>query len=472
MTSERLQIAIIGAGASGTISAIQLLRKLTVPATIYLIEKNEKALFRGAAYSSNLPYEPLNVQAGRMSIFNHLPDDFFRWIKEHKQNETESELTQDSFVSRRWFGDYLTEHFNTAASNSKFAKVEVVNELCADISYDYSVSKYVLYFLSGNLVKTDYIVFASGNETPSDILNQKELELLNEKYISKPWQWNGLTDIDPHSDLLFIGTGLTMVDYVGSLHKQNHKGTITCFSRNGYLPLPHAPTENIIYESEASGSDLKPFADEFKKNIRKAKFRNQHWQNVMDAFRPRTSRTWRLLSLDAKKTFLSRYKTYWEIHRHRMPQISVSAINELKGKKQLEVVAGNYTSCSIADGKIEFNYLNKTTKTPAKIIADLIINCTGPSADYYKTDNSLIKNLLLKGWMKQDLLKLGIETGSRGEIIQGNDIVLKNCFAIGPLRKAAEWETTAIREIRTQSESTAQLIDDNAAKSYDLLIEL
>ena len=40
MKAESIHIAIVGAGASGTITAIQLLRELNVKAKIYLIEKN------------------------------------------------------------------------------------------------------------------------------------------------------------------------------------------------------------------------------------------------------------------------------------------------------------------------------------------------------------------------------------------------------------------------------------------------
>ncbi|MFM2305905.1 MAG: hypothetical protein RLZZ367_574, partial [Bacteroidota bacterium] len=59
MPGECTHIAIIGGGASGTITAIQLLRKLNVPAKVYLIEKNPNVVYRGAAYSSQLGYEPL-----------------------------------------------------------------------------------------------------------------------------------------------------------------------------------------------------------------------------------------------------------------------------------------------------------------------------------------------------------------------------------------------------------------------------
>jgi uncharacterized NAD(P)/FAD-binding protein YdhS len=71
--------------------------------------------------------------------------------------------------------------------------------------------------------------------------------------------------------------------------------------------------------------------------------------------------------------------------------------------------------------------------------------------------------------MKPDELKLGIETGYNGEIItvQGNP--LPNAFAIGPLRKALEWESTAIREIKMQAEQLALDIVLNYNKPESLI---
>ena len=106
------------------------------------------------------------------------------------------------------------------------------------------------------------------------------------------------------------------------------------------------------------------------------------------------------------------------------------------------------------------------------LIVDKIVNCTGPSTDYHTTENTLFKQLLNKGWMKQDVLKLGVETGYRGEIIQQNGVILRNAFAIGPVRRAAEWETTAMREIRTQAENIATILSQPAEKGYEMILNV
>lgn len=467
-----MRIAIIGAGASGTITAIQLLQKLTVPAQIYLIEKREEAVCRGTAYSSQLVYEPLNVQAGRMSIFNQLPDSFYDWVKENKQAESDTEITKDSFVSRRWFGEYLCFQFEKAKRETKEVSVEIINACCHQIGFQFSENAYFLQFENAESILADYVVFATGNETPSDIFSEEQQQVLGSRYISNPWHNNPFEGLKPDEDILFLGTGLTTIDHLVSLKKQNHQGAIFCFSRNGYLPLPHAPIQHYTFEpGNDTGGVTFTFAT-LKRNIQKAAAQNVDWQNVIDAMRPYTSQFWRKLSTEHKKYFLKRLRTYWEIHRHRMPQASGDAIAAMQQSGQLKIGAGTFTRVEVQNNKVLFHYYSKADRQPQYFAVDRIINCTGPSNDYYQTDNTLFKQLLQEGFMKQDDLKLGIATGVRGEIIQRNGVILHNAFAVGPVRKAEEWESTAMREIRTQAENVAISIAAPDENKFDLTADI
>lgn len=469
--STNLSIAIIGAGASGTITAIQLMQKLQVPATIYLIEKNQGTLFRGAAYSSVLPYQPLNVQTGRMSIYNQAPDDFYEWLKKHKQAESDTEITIDSFVSRRWFGDYLVANFEKEKARSKWVTVEIVISACNNLNYDFTTSNYNLELSNGNSLSAQFVVFACGNEQPGSVIEPKAAANLEDGYIENPWLPDTLRQIQPEEDVLVIGNGLTMVDHVVSLMKQQHRGKIYTISRNGYLPLQHDDIQLYTFEVSNEPTQTEEVLSLLKQNIDKASMLKVSWQNVMDAMRPYTSRFWKGLNLTQKKLFLKKLRTYWEIHRHRMPKASAKALEQLKQSGQLEVLAGSYVSVSKNGSTINFTYQNKSNKLNQSVTVHRILNCTGPSTDYYKTGNILFKNLLAKEWMKQDALKLGIETGFRGEVIKSTGVILQNTFTIGPIRRAMEWETTAIREIRTQAENVAITVAFPSERSYDMATE-
>lgn len=471
MEADCIHIAIVGAGASGTITAIQLLRELNVKAKIFLIEKKPDAVYRGAAYSSKLPYEPLNVIAGRMNMFNHLPDDFYNWLKENKQAEQEEEITNETYVSRRWFGDYMTARIKEAAAGSAFVELEVVNNELRDINYDAAKEKYRLLLLNTEVINADYIIFATGNETPADVLSREEVMALGKNYISNPWLSNTLEKIKPTDDVLIIGTGLTMVDHVVSLQKQCHQGKIYCLSRNGYLPLEHTSIQTFTVNITEEPKDVYELLRLIKTKIAEAGNQNVEWQNVLDAIRPHTTRLWKSLNTDSKKYFLKRLKTYWEIHRHRMPTASANAIKQMQAGGQLVLLAGNIVGTELKRDKVALKYYAKKVSKTESLSVDFVINCTGPSSDYYKCDNVLIKNLLDKGWMNQDELKLGIRTGARGEIIKENGVVLQNAFAVGPLRKALEWESTAMREIRTQAENVALHIAGKTERSSEMMVE-
>ncbi len=472
MGADCIHIAIVGAGASGTITAIQLLRELNVKAKIFLIEKKPEAVYRGAAYSSKLVYEPLNVITGRMNIFNHLPDDFYNWLKENKQTEQEEEITKETYVSRRWFGDYMTARIKEAAAQSAFAELKVVNTELRDVNYDAASDNYRLLLLNTEVINADYLIFATGNETPADVVSREEVMALGKNYISNPWLGNTLDQVKPSDDVLIIGTGLTMVDHAVSLYKQNHQGNIYCLSRNGYLPLEHTAIQTFTVDIAEEPKDVYELLRLIKTKIADAGNQNVEWQNVLDAIRPHTPRLWKSLNTDSKKYFLKRLKTYWEIHRHRMPTASANAIKQMQANGQLVLLMGNIIGTEFKDDKVVFKYFTKKLSKPESLSVDFVINCTGPSGDYYKCDNVLIKNLLDKGWMNQDELKLGVRTGSRGEIIKENGVVLQNAFAVGPLRKAMEWESTAMREIRTQAENIALLIAGKAERNNEMMLEI
>jgi uncharacterized NAD(P)/FAD-binding protein YdhS len=54
--------AIIGAGFSGTLAAVQLLNPSNRPLTVYLIERDPHQFARGVAYSTEQGCHLLNVQ--------------------------------------------------------------------------------------------------------------------------------------------------------------------------------------------------------------------------------------------------------------------------------------------------------------------------------------------------------------------------------------------------------------------------
>src|SRR5277367_622261 len=81
---RRLDIAIIGGGASGTLTAVQLLRHAAsrgLPLRIKLIDERGRHGL-GQAYSTEEPAHLLNAMAGQMSALPGDPDHLIRWAAE------------------------------------------------------------------------------------------------------------------------------------------------------------------------------------------------------------------------------------------------------------------------------------------------------------------------------------------------------------------------------------------------------
>ena len=86
MTGRGRHIAIVGAGFSGSLLAVHLLRRSLAEDRIYLIERNA-AFGRGLTYATGNPGHLLNVRAGNMSAFSDQPDHFLEWLQSSPEEE-------------------------------------------------------------------------------------------------------------------------------------------------------------------------------------------------------------------------------------------------------------------------------------------------------------------------------------------------------------------------------------------------
>jgi uncharacterized NAD(P)/FAD-binding protein YdhS len=432
-----LHISIIGAGASGTTLAIQLLKEINFPATVLLIERDERLLHRGVAYSSLLPYEPLNVPAGKMSIQTENPDDFYEFVIKEK----DSNATKENFVSRRWFGDYLTKRFKEAYS-SKHRDV-VFEKLTTDVVAieNGSTKNFELFSTVESITETDVIVLATGNETPLSF--NVEGDFPQQNYYSNPWNFD-VTKIENDKDVLIIGSGLTMIDIAGSFYKNNHTGKIHTLSRKGKFPCVHSASPNARNIPLNKNETVETVFSLIRNEIKAQRRNNIHWSRVIDALRPHSSSLWQNFSDDDKAKFLKRIRPFWDIHRHRMPPASDIILSELKVSKQLQIHAGSIQKIqwNKSSRKFSIEYFDKNNSTQF-IEAHYVVNCTGPATNYHKIQNPLFKNLLQQERITPDKHGLGFSTEANGAVIGKSS----NIYAIGPLRKASEFESTAMREI-------------------------
>jgi len=84
-----------------------------------------------------------------------------------------------------------------------------------------------------------------------------------------------------------------------------------------------------------------------------------------------------------------------------------------------------------------------------------VINCTGPARDIRLSASKLMQSLLANGIGRPGPLALGLDVSDCGALIGEDGLVQDRLYAIGPLLKDHLWETTAVRELRTQAAELA-----------------
>jgi uncharacterized NAD(P)/FAD-binding protein YdhS len=104
-------IGIIGAGFSGLMTAIHLLRKSE---SVHVVQFDPNSEGKGIAYNPQSDHVLLNVVTAKMSAFPDKPDHFLHWCKQQKQySGINDQLLRQSFLPRSLYGKYLHELYTT-----------------------------------------------------------------------------------------------------------------------------------------------------------------------------------------------------------------------------------------------------------------------------------------------------------------------------------------------------------------------
>lgn len=458
-----IRIGIIGGGFSGTMTAVQLIYQATNPISIALISEKEY-LNRGFAYSPYSKKHILNVVAEKMSAFPDKPNDFMDWVMAQEDMQGyDRTLIANSFLPRYMYGNYLVHVWEQAkkVAQEKGIELQVVESFVLDIDLDDQHVE-VLLDNSDKLV-FDKCIVTSGNQVPRNPAITNMAFYQSKNYFQNPWLKDSVMNIKRELPVLILGNGLTMVDTVFGLLEQGYKGQIYAVSPNGFNILPHRHnglkysklTEEL--KDDMSLFDLLKLVNKHVKLVREY---GVSAEPVIDSIRPFTQNIWKRLSDEEKKIFMARFRHLWGVARHRIPLHSHDKIQQLRINNKLVVQSGKLIDIEeAADQHIQLTYLDKKDKQIKKLEVCRVINCTGPESNLMLMENTFLKSALLKGYLKQDPLFLGIVTDTDSyQIISKDGIKQSNLYTIGSSLRGELWETTAVNELRSQAEKLARQI--------------
>ena len=438
-------VAIVGAGFSGTLQAINLLRHDGPRAT--LIERAPLA-GTGLAYGAAHPGHLLNVRAANMSAFPDDPGHFARWLEARGVSEAGA-----AFAERLSYGVYLRELLDEARARAG-DRLRLMRGDATDLIED--VSGVTVHLANGDRVSADAAVLAVGNLPPHTPAGLDPDALSPQRYKGDPWASDVGRGLDDSDTVLVIGTGLTMVDVVLMLAAGGFGGPIVALSRRALLPRRHASPSGVRSELDRRptlvGSTL----------LHDTRDRGEEigWRNAVDELRPFTQNMWANADHAERARFLRHLRPWWDVHRHRLAPTVADRLDALVTSGRLTVLAGKTVSFAERDDGIEVTYRPRGATALSRLIVARIVNCTGPQGDLRRTEEPVLAALASRGAIRPDPEHLGIDVGSGAQIVDAAGRPSKRLFVLGPMTRGAFWEIVAVPDIRRQTWDLARRLSN------------
>ncbi|MEG4801558.1 FAD/NAD(P)-binding protein [Microcoleus sp. ARI1-B5] len=415
---------------------------------------------KGVAYSTDTASHLLNVSAGKMSAFPDDPGHLRRWLHNNR-NELAAFLPDDlnasSFIPRQIYGLYiqsiLEEAEATALSNVRLERV--IDEV---VAVEPQASCAIVSLRSSRAFAADKIVLALGNAPATPSASQTKDN--DTPYFRNAWSADALAGIEPDAPVLLIGTGLTMMDMVVSLHDRHHQGKIYAVSRRGLFPLTHRSTKPYpaFLTPDTAPKTIRGLLRCIRSEVQTATEQGYDWRSAIDSLRPITQQLWQQLGRVEQRRFLRHVTPYWDVHRHRIGREMGDVVRAMLESGQLTIMAGRIQDYQAAQAAVAVTVRDRQTQTNRVLQVSRAVNCTGVKTDYRRSPQSLIANLRAQGLIRPNDIGLGLDTAADGAVLDARGNRSSLLYTLGTPRKGDLWETIAVPELREQAVALAATV--------------
>nr|WP_202387988.1 FAD/NAD(P)-binding protein [Nocardioides flavescens] len=435
-------VAVIGGGASGTLTAIHLMASRSHALQVTVHDASGE-LGKGLAYGTSDRRHLLNVRSRHMSAFPDIPSDLVEWAK-----RTGRQPDAQAFLPRRDYAVYLRETLDRLRDERLTFRAERVCDVrVVDGGFEVLAQ-------GGRTTRASSVVLAHGNQRPAP-LTVDGTELPQAPWhLADPWDVDRLAALPEDAVVVLVGTGLTAVDAVITLLDDAPARRVVMVSRHGLLPEAHIEQNSTAWLSPVPEGPVTAdqLATLLRDQIAAAARQGVDWRAVVDGLRAPTPSLWQRLDHDERRRFLATYGRAWEIRRHRMAPGVAARLDRYREEGRLAVVGGGLQSVADRDDRAEV----VVPGLAAPVVADAVVNCTGPMSDVSRSTDPLLSALVSRGLLTPDPLRLGIACTPHGEVLDATGAVVPGLYVVGPPRKGVLWETTAVPEIRNQAAALAQ----------------
>ncbi len=443
------RVAIVGGGFAGACVAIHLLRQAGQPIEIAIVEPRP-ALGHGLAYGTDDPAHRINVPSDNMSVFAEDPLHFSRWLERTgaRAADPEGEAPPNWHFSRRQvFGAYMADTLSDAVSAAPAGTVvSHVRDRATHASPGQPKVRFRLEH--GGVLEADCCIFVVSHERPIFPFPLDRDTRGDPGLIQNPWDQAALAAIAPDSEVIILGTGLTMADVASGLLARGHRGRIVAVSRRGQLPKPHGPFEPVVdvlneYGRPRSAREALRMARELASREIEA---GRDWHLAIDGFRQAAERIWRHWPVAEQRRAIARLRPFWDTHRYRIAPQLHERLRKAQATAQLQI-----RSARIKGITAEGDRLKVTLKEPGKPeqlrSGDIVINCMGPSPDITRSANPIVRSLLDQGLARPDSHRLGFDVDDRFRLRDTHGMAAQELRAVGPLTRGVFWEVIGVPEL-------------------------
>ncbi|WP_051054156.1 FAD/NAD(P)-binding protein [Frankia sp. QA3] len=442
--SAPVVVAVVGGGASGCLATAQLARSVAVTGrrfTILLVEPD--GVGEGLAYLTRDPRHRLNVPAAKMSAFDDDPQHFLRWLRRH----VAVDFPAGGFAPRQFYADYLRHTLEETLRAASGVLCERVFARATDVRRHGRRLRLTLD--DGTSHPVDGVVLALGHGAATTSWAPPALAR-SPRFVADPWRADSQPRVPAGSDVLLVGSGLTMADMAQRWSRAGVRLHVA--SRHGLLPLPHVldPAPPLAAPELPDGPlSLAQARRLVFDHIRAA---GGDWRRAVDAMRPVTAELWARLDPAARSSFVATTMRRWDQVRHRVDPAIHAWLEQRRTEGSLVVHAAQVVdACDTAAG------VEVSLSDGSRVLAAAVVNCTGAGAGVRTSHDPLVMNLLAAGLATPDALDLGFATEASGRLVAA-DGPRPAIWAIGPLRRGELWESTAIPEIRGQAAALARAV--------------
>ena len=305
------------------------------------------------------------------------------------------------------------------------------------------------------------VVLAYGNQAPQPVV-VGDVDLADlPGHLPDPWDLSAIRALPDDAVVVLVGSGLTAIDLAITLLEDSPRRRAVMVSRHGLLPHTHIEQQSTAWVSPLPPGELTAdgLAEFVRGQVAAARRNGVNWRNVLDGLRPHTQLWWQRLAIDERRTVPVDVRPAvggpsppdgaGRLRPHqRLPQVRAA-----QGPRR------GIEGADTHDGRARLRIGAET------VVADAVINCTGPLTDLTRTVDPLLQALQRRGLVAPDPLRLGLASTPDGQVV-GADGVVPGLYAVGPPRKGTLWESTAIPEIRTQAAQVGRAVLARSAAAW------